>query len=216
MISFDLDFYMSEIILGTSEDWQTSIYGGPGGTIFDYVESDFIKKQLQNEFLQKEFPNLEVIVNRILGPKLEDTDDDVELETQSRIVFRYIHSLFLLTEEGQKQMIEKFDAKILPKCPRLFCRGVCCFPVGIKTDSGIIAKMICPICREIYSLPPPFSTLQSGDAFAEDWINSFFNKYKDHLPPQEPEEPYEARIFGFKVRHTSDLLEPFFVDNSSK
>ena len=197
---------MSEIILGTSEDWQTSIYGGPTGVIFDYVEANFIKKQLKNEYLQTHFPNLEEIINHILGPKVDKENENTEIEKESRAVFRYIHSLFLLTDEGQKQMIEKFDAKILPKCPRLFCQGTCCFPIGLQTDNGIIPKMICPKCREIYNLPPPFSQLQTGDAFGDDWIEDFFDIYKDDLPEVEKEEPYDARIFGFRVRQIPDAI----------
>ena len=189
------------------EDWEDLRYKPPSSELFVRVNPEFIEKQLSNEDLQKNFPDLRLIINHILEKDEEPKNITPEFHRRSKDVFRYIHSQYLMTEEGQKQMYQKFIDKKLPQCPRVFCKHCCCFPVAINTETGRIAKMICPICREVYNLPPPFSHVQNGSSFAEHWIDSFFENYEDKLPKVVRPEPYEGRLFGFKIMHDPDFDE---------
>ncbi len=52
---------------------------------------------------------------------------------------------------GMSAMLEKFKSCDFGRCPRLFCNGQACLPVGLSdVPRQSTVKLFCPKCEDVY------------------------------------------------------------------
>ena len=80
------------------------------------------------------------------------SDDQQEMiENDAENLFGLIHSRYILTTRGLQAMLEKYRLFHFGRCPRIFCRGQACLPIGISdVPNEEAVKLYCPKCEDIY------------------------------------------------------------------
>ncbi|MBA0685801.1 hypothetical protein Goarm_016058 [Gossypium armourianum] len=80
------------------------------------------------------------------------TEEQNELvESAAEMLYGLIHVRYILTSKGMSAMLEKYKNYDFGRCPRAFCCGQHCLPVGqsdIPRSSTV--KVYCPKCEDIY------------------------------------------------------------------
>ncbi|GER49401.1 casein kinase II subunit beta [Striga asiatica] len=80
------------------------------------------------------------------------TEEQNELvESAAEMLYGLIHVRYVLTSKGMAAMLEKYKNYDFGRCPRVYCCGQPCLPVGqsdIPRSSTV--KIYCPKCEDIY------------------------------------------------------------------
>ena len=125
------------------------------------------------------------------------------VESAADTLYGLIHARFILTSRGISLMEEKFKQVHFGRCPRVYCQGQPCLPVGqydIPREGSV--KIYCPRCNDIYY---PRSSRHRGIDGAY-WGTSFPHLFLMTLPDHKPAAPsfplYTPRIYGFKVHNS--------------
>ncbi|KAH0794422.1 Casein kinase II regulatory subunit family protein [Histomonas meleagridis] len=159
------------------------------------IDTEFIKKEAE-EFRNK-ISDFDYALKVILSQNLNPDEHDKEMLAQAEILYGLIHQKYLLTEEGQKKMIEKFQNGVFPRCPRSFCHNKSCFPCGISCDIGVDKmKIFCPNCTDFYDYEGVEDI--DGAYFGDKWIHFLVHNHPE-ITPAEPPEVYVPLVFGFQV-----------------
>ncbi|KAL0380041.1 UNVERIFIED_CONTAM: Casein kinase II subunit beta-1 [Sesamum angustifolium] len=143
------------------------------------------------------------------------TEEQNELvESAAEMLYGLIHVRYILTSKGMAAMLEKYKNYDFGRCPRVYCCGQPCLPVGqsdIPRSSTV--KIYCPKCEDIYYPRSKYQgrccmlyfgmiSLTSKDIdgayFGTTFPHLFLMTY-GHLKPQKPTQSYVPRVFGFKM-----------------
>ncbi|KAF2316273.1 hypothetical protein GH714_041614 [Hevea brasiliensis] len=80
------------------------------------------------------------------------TEEQHELvESAAEMLYGLIHARYILTSKGMAAMMDKYKNCDFGRCPRVYCCGQPCLPVGqsdIPRSSTV--KICCPRCEDIY------------------------------------------------------------------
>ncbi|GFZ00690.1 casein kinase II beta chain 1 [Actinidia rufa] len=80
------------------------------------------------------------------------TEEQNELvESAAEMLYGLIHVRYILAAKGMATMLEKYKNYDFGRCPRVYCCGQPCLPVGqsdIPRSSTV--KIYCPKCEDIY------------------------------------------------------------------
>eukprot|EP01018_Ginkgo_biloba_P007570 Gb_06061 [translate_table: standard] len=80
------------------------------------------------------------------------TEEQNELvESAAEMLYGLIHVRYILTSKGMNAMLEKYKKTDFGRCPRVYCSGQPCLPVGqsdIPRTSTV--KIYCPKCEDVY------------------------------------------------------------------
>jgi casein kinase II subunit beta len=80
------------------------------------------------------------------------TEEQNELvESAAEMLYGLIHARYILISKGLAAMLEKYKSYDFGRCPRVYCCGQPCLPVGqsdIHRSSTV--KIYCPKCEDIY------------------------------------------------------------------
>lgn len=91
-----------------------------------------------------------------------DSDSEDEIEKCTEVIFGLIHARYIFTEEGSREMIQKYTAGVFGICPRSLCGGHL-LPIGMTDRRGVdTVKCYCPDCREIYRADDRHSALDGA------------------------------------------------------
>ncbi|CAD5326337.1 unnamed protein product [Arabidopsis thaliana] len=127
------------------------------------------------------------------------TDEQHEMvESAAEMLYGLIHVRYILTTKGMAAMTEKYKNCDFGRCPRVFCCGQSCLPVGqsdIPRSSTV--KIYCPKCEDISYPRSKFQDID-GAYFGTTFPHLFLMTY-GNLKPQKPTQSYVPKIFGFKV-----------------
>ena len=142
---------------------------------------------------------------------VESPNDDMLTEEQHEMVesaaemlYGLIHVRFILTTRGMSKMLEKFKNVDFGRCPRVFCSGQNCLPVGqsdVPRTSTV--KIFCPKCEDIYYPRSKYQGNIDGACFGTTFPHLFLMTYGATIKPKKPAQCYVPRIFGFKIHHVS-------------
>ena len=95
--------------------------------------------------------------------------------------------------------LEKYKNVHYGRCPRAYCCGQPCLPVGtsdIPRTSTV--KTYCPKCCDIYYTRNKYQGNIDGAYFGTTFPHLFLMTFS-YLKPPKPTQVYTPRIFGFKV-----------------
>ncbi|KAF8380619.1 hypothetical protein HHK36_028108 [Tetracentron sinense] len=80
------------------------------------------------------------------------TEEQNEMvESEAEMLYGLIHVRYILTSKGMSAMLEKYKSNDFGRCPRVYCCGQPCLPVGqsdIPRSSTV--KIYCPKCEDVY------------------------------------------------------------------
>ncbi|MCE3216470.1 casein kinase 2 regulatory subunit [Datura stramonium] len=131
------------------------------------------------------------------------TEEQNELvESAAEMLYGLIHVRYILTSKGMAAMLEKYKNYDFGRCPRVYCSGQPCLPVGqsdIPRSSTV--KIYCPKCDDIYYPRSKYQGNIDGAYFGTTFPHLFLMTY-GHLKPQKPTQNYVPRVFGFKIHRT--------------
>ena len=192
------------------------LYEKPFSKILIRINPKFIQSNELKLELNLDENLFEKIFNYIFYNKInENNNNNKEFLILIKKYYSIFHEKFLNTIDGQELMYFKYKNDLLPKCPRIFCNKMSCFPISIKEDSNkLISKLYCPKCEQIYNFSTEIEEEISGDFFGTVWLEKFLIKYPE-LTKKEIKTEFIPRIFGFKIKPTL-LYEKIDIDQNFK
>ncbi|XP_057513528.1 putative casein kinase II subunit beta-4 [Actinidia eriantha] len=197
-------------VSGSDEDdtsWISWFCNLRGNEFFCEVDDDYIQDDFNLCGLSSQVPYYDYALDLILD--VESSHGDMFTEEQNELVesaaellYGLIHVRYILTSKGIAAMLEKYKNAEFGRCPRVYCCGQPCLPVGqsdIPRQSTV--EIYCPKCEDVYSPRSRFQNNIDGAYFGTTFPHLFLMTY-GHLKPQKASQSYAPRVFGFKLHKT--------------
>ncbi|KAD5802582.1 hypothetical protein E3N88_13942 [Mikania micrantha] len=175
-----------------------------GNEFFCEVDDDYIQDDFNLCGLSSQVPYFDYALDLILD--VESSHGDMFTEEQNELVesaaemlYGLIHVRYILTTKGISAMLEKYKNHDFGRCPRVYCCGQPCLPVGqadIPRSSTV--KIYCPKCEDIYYPRSKYQGNIDGAYFGTTFPHLFLMTY-GHLKPLKATQNYVPRVFGFKL-----------------
>jgi casein kinase II subunit beta len=203
----DSDSEDSEDVSGSDQEepsWITWFCSLRGNEFFCEVDEDYIEDDFNLSGLSSQVPYYEYALDMILDNEQPNTvmltDQQHELlESAAEMLYGLIHARYIVTARGLSAMCEKFKNCDFGRCPRVFCDGQPCLPVGTSDTPGQSAvKIFCPKCEEIYYPRSEYQCSIDGAFFGTTFPHLLLMTYPTYRPPKSNEK-YVPRVFGFKL-----------------
>ncbi|KAF0909065.1 hypothetical protein E2562_030817 [Oryza meyeriana var. granulata] len=189
---------------GEDTSWISWYCNLRGNEFFCEVDDDYIQDDFNLCGLSSQVPYYDYALDLILD--IESSHGDMFTEEQNELVesaaemlYGLIHARYILTSKGLAAMLEKYKNYDFGRCPRVYCCGQPCLPVGqsdIHRSSTV--KIYCPKCEDIYYPRSKYQGNIDGAYFGTTFPHLFLMTY-EHLKPQKPSQRYVPRVFGFKL-----------------
>ncbi|KAK4744837.1 hypothetical protein SAY87_011149 [Trapa incisa] len=175
-----------------------------GNEFFCEVDDEYIQDDFNLCGLSSQVPYYDYALDLILDLESSHgemfTEERNELiESAAEMLYGLIHVRYILTSKGMATMLEKYKNYEFGRCPRVYCGGQPCLPVGqsdIPRSSTV--KIYCPKCEDIYYPRSKYQGNIDGAYFGTTFPHLFLMTY-GHLKPQKAAQSYTPRVFGFKI-----------------
>ncbi|KAM7257878.1 hypothetical protein ACFE04_013619 [Oxalis oulophora] len=141
---------------GDDTSWISWFCNLRGNEFFCEVDDDYIQDDFNLCGLSGQVPYYDYALDLILD--VESSHGDMFTEEQNELVesaaemlYGLIHARYILTGKGMAAMLDKYKNYDFGRCPRVYCCGQPCLPVGqsdIPRSSTV--KIYCPRCEDIY------------------------------------------------------------------
>ncbi|KAF3445618.1 hypothetical protein FNV43_RR10794 [Rhamnella rubrinervis] len=141
---------------GDDTSWISWFCNLRGNEFFCEVDDEYIQDDFNLCGLSSQVPYYDYALDLILD--VESSHGDMFTEEQNELVesaaemlYGLIHVRYILTSKGMSAMLEKYKNYDFGRCPRVYCCGQPCLPVGqsdIPRSSTV--KIYCPKCEDIY------------------------------------------------------------------
>lgn len=186
-----------------SQSWVKWFLSTPRGKYFVQIDDEYLQNIYNYYGLRQKVPNFKYALDLIQGPFIPPQNRPAawpdDIDDYGLCLYGLIHARYLLTDEGQKKMFEKFKNNEFPHCPRVFCKGITGLPYGSSDDIGQSnLKIFCPNCNDIYSTNDDTCNQMDGAFFGPNWVHLFIQRYPDIVPKETPTK-YIPRIFGMRI-----------------
>ncbi|XP_076925404.1 casein kinase II subunit beta-1-like isoform X2 [Bidens hawaiensis] len=175
-----------------------------GNEFFCEVDENYIQDDFNLCGLSSQVPYYEYALDLILdaesshGDMFSEEQNEI-FESAAEMLYGLIHVRYILTTKGLAAMLEKYKNAEFGRCPRVYCCGQPCLPVGQSDISRQnTVKIFCPKCEDIYTPQSRFQDNLDGAYFGSTFPHLFLMTY-GHLKPQKTSQDYVPRVFGFKV-----------------
>ncbi|XP_019424010.1 PREDICTED: casein kinase II subunit beta-2-like isoform X2 [Lupinus angustifolius] len=194
-------------VSGSGEDdtsWISWFCNLRGNEFFCEVDDDYIRDDFNLSGLSTQVPYYDYALDLILdvvsshGDTFREERNEL-IESAAKMLYGLMHARFILTSKGMAAMLDKYRNYDFGRCPRLYCNGQPCLPVGqsdIVRSSSV--KIYCPRCEDIYSPSSKYQDNTNGAYFGTTFPHLFLMTY-EQLKPQKPSQKYVPRVFGFKL-----------------
>ncbi|XP_059643417.1 casein kinase II subunit beta-2-like [Cornus florida] len=189
---------------GDDTSWISWFCNLRGNEFFCEVDDDYIQDDFNLCGLSSQVPYYDYALDLILD--VESSHGDVFTEEQNELVesaaemlYGLIHVRYILTTKGMAAMLEKYKNGEFGRCPRVYCCGQPCLPVGqsdIPRQSTV--KIYCPKCEDLYTPRSRFQNNIDGAYFGTTFSHLFLMTY-GNLKPQKASQSFVPRVFGFKM-----------------
>ncbi|CAN4125988.1 unnamed protein product [Withania somnifera] len=141
---------------GEDTSWISWFCNLRGNEFFCEVDDEYIQDDFNLCGLSSQVPYYDYALDLILD--VESSHGDMFTEEQNELVesaaemlYGLIHVRYILTSKGMAAMLEKYKNYDFGRCPRVYCCGQPCLPVG-QSDipRSCTVKIYCPKCEDIY------------------------------------------------------------------
>uniref|UniRef100_A0A7N0RCS1 Casein kinase II subunit beta n=1 Tax=Kalanchoe fedtschenkoi TaxID=63787 RepID=A0A7N0RCS1_KALFE len=154
----DTDSEGSDVSGSEAEDisWISWFCNLRGNEFFCEVDEDYIQDEFNLCGLTSQVPYYDYALDMILD--IDSSNGDMFTEEQNELVesaaemlYGLIHVRYILTSKGLNAMLEKYKNYDFGRCPRVYCAGQPCLPVGqIDIPRSSTVKIYCPKCEDVY------------------------------------------------------------------
>ncbi|KAB2001926.1 hypothetical protein ES319_D11G029300v1 [Gossypium barbadense] len=191
---------------GDDTSWISWFCNLRGNEFFCEVDVDYIQDDFNLCGLSSQVPYYDYALDLILD--IESSHGDMFTEEQNELVesaaemlYGLIHARFILTSKGMAAMLDKYKNCDFGRCPRVYCCGQPCLPVG-QSDfpRSSTVKIFCPRCEDIYYPRSKYQGNIDGAYFGTTFPHLFLMTYS-HLKPLKASQIYVPRVFGFKLHN---------------
>ncbi|CAN4099734.1 unnamed protein product [Withania somnifera] len=142
---------------GEDTSWISWYCGLRGNEFFCEVDDDYIQDDFNLCGLSSLVPYYDYALDLILDAESSHgdmfTEEQNELvESAAEMLYGLIHARYILTTKGLAAMLEKYKNAEFGRCPRVYCCGQPCLPVGqsdIPRQSRV--NIYCPRCEDVYT-----------------------------------------------------------------
>ncbi|KAM1050249.1 hypothetical protein ACFX13_032753 [Malus domestica] len=188
---------------GDDTSWISWFCNLRGNEFFCEVDDDYIQDDFNLCGLCNQVPYYDYALDLILDVESSHGDMFTEeqnelIESAAEMLYGLIHVRYILTSKGMAAMLDKYKNYDFGRCPRVFCSGQPCLPIGqsdIPRSSTV--KIYCPKCEDIYYPRSKYQDID-GAYFGSTFPHLFMMTY-GHLKPQKASQSYVPRVFGFKL-----------------
>ncbi|KAF9624382.1 hypothetical protein IFM89_010549 [Coptis chinensis] len=206
---------------GDDTSWISWFCNLRGNEFFCEVDDEYIQDDFNLCGLSSQVPYYDYALDLILD--VESSHGDMFTEEQNELVesaaemlYGLIHVRYILTSKGMAAMLDKYKNYDFGRCPRVYCCGQPCLPVG-QSDiprsrcsfyflHSILLPLYCSFSIVLYISFYFFLTWSlsltildiDGAYFGTTFPHLFLMSY-GHLKPQKPSQSYVPRVFGFKI-----------------
>eukprot|EP00897_Mesotaenium_endlicherianum_P008521 jgi/Mesen1/7698/ME000405S06988 len=198
-------------ISGSDEDdtsWITWFCSLKGNEFFCEVDDEYIQDDFNLSGLSSQVPYYDYALDLILDVESPNddmlTDEQHEMvESAAEMLYGLIHVRYILTSRGLSAMLEKCKNVDFGRCPRVYCSGQPCLPMGqsdVPRTSTV--KIYCPKCEDIYYPRSKYQGNIDGAYFGTTFPHLFLMTYP-YIKPAKPTQSYVPRIFGFKLHRSA-------------
>lgn len=206
----DTDSEESDVSGSDADDtsWISWFCNLRGNEFFCEVDDEYIQDDFNLCGLSSQVPYYDYALDLILD--VESSNDDILTEEQNELVesaaemlYGLIHVRYILTSKGMNAMLEKYKNTDFGRCPRVYCSGQPCLPVGqsdIPRTSTV--KIYCPKCEDVYYPRSKYQGNTDGAYFGTTFPHLFLMTY-GHVKPSKPVQSYVPKIFGFKIHKSA-------------
>ncbi|CAI0539687.1 unnamed protein product [Linum tenue] len=180
---------------GDDTSWISWFCNLRGNEFFCEVDDEYIQDDFNLCGLSSQVPYYDYALDLILD--VESSHGDMFTEEQNELVESAAEMLYGLIH------LEKYKNYDFGRCPRVYCCGQPCLPVGqsdIPRSSTV--KIYCPKCEDIYYPRSKYQGNLDGAYFGTTFPHLFLMTY-GHLKPQKAAQSYVQRVFGFKIHKSS-------------
>ncbi|MBA0879744.1 hypothetical protein Goshw_025822 [Gossypium schwendimanii] len=146
---------------GDDTSWISWFCNLRGNEFFCEVDDDYIQDDFNLCGLSSQVPYYDYALDLILD--IESSHGDMFTEEQNELVesaaemlYGLIHVRYILTSKGMSAMLEKYKNYDFGRCPRAFCCGQHCLPVG-QSDIPRSSTVKCEYIRS--SIPKTMKLL---------------------------------------------------------
>ncbi|KAK4364305.1 hypothetical protein RND71_015663 [Anisodus tanguticus] len=182
---------------GEDTSWISWFCNLRGNEFFCEVDDDYIQDDFNLCGLSGQVPYYDYALDLILDVESSHGDMFTEeqnelIESAAEMLYGLIHVRYILTSKGMAAMLEKYKNYDFGRCPRVYCSGQPCLPVG---QSDIPRSNLISLTGQDID----------GAYFGTTFPHLFLMTY-GHLKPQKPTQnyvprfPYKRRISGVYVR----------------
>ncbi|KAL6903408.1 hypothetical protein ACP4OV_004221 [Aristida adscensionis] len=172
-VESETDSEESDVSASDGEDmsWISWFCSLRGNEFFCEIDDEYIQDDFNLCGLSNQVPYYDYALDLILdvesshGDMLTDEQNEL-IESAAEMLYGLIHVRYILTSKGLAAMLDKFKRVDFGRCPRFYCSGQPCLPVGqsdIPRSSTVM--LYCPRCEDIYS--PTSKYLKSILLFAK-------------------------------------------------
>ncbi|KAH1118518.1 hypothetical protein GYH30_047330 [Glycine max] len=141
---------------GDDTSWISWFCNLRGNEFFCEVDDDYIQDDFNLCGLSSQVPYFDYALDLILDVESSHGDMFTEeqnelIESAAEMLYGMIHARYVLTSKGMAAMLDKYKSYDFGRCPRVYCSGQPCLPVGqsdIPRSSTV--KIYCPRCEDLY------------------------------------------------------------------
>ncbi|XP_021892829.1 casein kinase II subunit beta-1-like isoform X2 [Carica papaya] len=191
---------------GEDTSWISWFCNLRGNEFFCEVDDDYIQDDFNLCGLSSQVPYYDYALDLILDVESSHGDMFTEeqnelIESAAEMLYGLIHARYILTSKGMAAMLDKYKNYDFGRCPRVYCCGQPCLPVG-QSDipRASTVKIYCPRCEDIYYPRSKYQDID-GAYFGTTFPHLFLMTY-GHLKPQRASQNYVPRVFGFKIHRS--------------
>ncbi|TYH41958.1 hypothetical protein ES332_D11G030000v1 [Gossypium tomentosum] len=186
---------------GDDTSWISWFCNLRGNEFFCEVDDDYIQDDFNLCGLSSQVPYYDYALDLILDIESSHEEQNELVESAAEMLYGLIHARFILTSKGMAAMLDKYKNYDFGRCPRVYCCGQPCLPVG-QSDfpRSSTVKIFCPRCEDIYCPRSKYQGNIDGAYFGTTFPHLFLMTYS-HLKPLKASQIYVPRVFGFKLHN---------------
>lgn len=173
-----------------------------GHEFFCEIDTQYIADAFNLYGLRAQVSRYKQCVELLLGVGDSASDregQEQELYPHAKRLYGLIHARYILTSQGQKHMLHKYEFGDFGKCPRVLCGLANVLPVGEHAEMGRSSvKLYCPQCQDMYDPPRKCHRDIDGAYFGPSFPHLLMMVKPDSFQPK-PFRVYTPRIYGFRV-----------------
>lgn len=192
---------------GDDSSWISWFCGLRGNELLCEVDEAYIQDAFNLCGLQGQVSLYDHALDMILGSNSIcgdlDGEEQKEIKSAAELLYGLIHARYIITGKGLSAMHEKYKRAEFGRCPRFFCEGQPCLPVGTSDipRNGSV-KIYCPKCEDVYFPRCKYQSNMDGSYVGTTFPHLYLMTYPS-VKPSKPPSSYVPRVFGFKLHKNS-------------